>query len=281
MRIPRGLKVVSYGGGVNTIAVLVQLANLGVRPDAIVMADPGHEWPETYAYRDDVMGPWLAARGWPAIVVVTRKDELVHRKGGLNFETLGELSERTATLPSVAYGQKKCSFNYKAAPQRWWMERQEWAQAEWAAGRKIIKVIGYDADEDARVRPYFNDPVENSQYKPWYPLFDAEIDRAGCEALIRAAGLPVPRGSACTFCPNAHMDEWRELRDRHPALFAYAVEMSRRAEAGLTNPRECGLLRNAPKGRRQLHLWVDGAYGEGLPQDDPAAPAVQPCECAL
>ncbi len=275
--MPKGRKVVAYGGGVNSVAVLIQLQRLGVIPTAIVMADPGHEWPETLAHRDQVVRPWCASVGFPDIVVVTRQDELRYRTGGKNYETLGGLCERTASLPSIAYGLKKCSFNYKAAPQRWWVERQAWAQKVWADGKKLAKVIGYDADEDERIRPAFNDDVENAQYVPWYPLWEAEIDRAGCEALILDAGLEVPRASSCFFCPNMRMEEWAELRATHPALFEYAVQMSRRAEATVENVREIGLLRWNPKGQRQLHVWADGGYGDV--QSGPQG--ATPCECAV
>jgi 3'-phosphoadenosine 5'-phosphosulfate sulfotransferase (PAPS reductase)/FAD synthetase len=86
--------VANYGGGVNTVAMLILLRNSGERPDWIVMADPGSEWPQTYAYRDQVMRPWLARHGFPDVTVVARQAELAHRKGAKNFETLAGLCER-------------------------------------------------------------------------------------------------------------------------------------------------------------------------------------------
>jgi hypothetical protein len=275
-KIPAGLVLVTYGGGVNTVANLVLLRRLGVIPKAIVMADPGSEWPETIAYRDGPMREWCAASGFPPITVVTRMEMLSTRKGGKNYETLAGLCERTKSLPSIAYGPKKCSWNAKAAPSRWFIETQEWAQAEWAAGRQIVKCIGYDADEEARVRPGFNDPVENRQYVPWYPLFVAGIDRDGCEALILDEGLALPHKSACRFCPSNTLAEWEELRDVHPAHFAEAVEMSRRAVETIESPDVVGLMRCNPKGRRQLHVWVDQGFPKGGGRE-----TSMPCECAL
>jgi hypothetical protein len=123
--------------------------------------------------------------------------------------------------------------------------------------------------------------VEDRCYEPWYPLFEAGIDREGCEALIREAGLPPPPKSACTFCPNNQLEEWVRLRERHPDRFAYAVAMSRRAEATVQNDRVVGLMRCNPRGKRQLHVWADGGY-----PDLPAPRAANdddtmPCECAL
>lgn len=279
LQIPPGLVVVTYGGGVNTIANLVLLRRLGVIPQAIVMADPGHEWKQTIEYRDGPMREWCERAGFPPIVVVTRMGLLSGRRGGKNYETLGGLCERTKSLPSVSYGpkNKKCSDNYKARPSRWWIGLQQWARDEWAAGRKIVKCIGFDADEPGRIRPGFNDPLENSQYVPWYPLFDAGIDRDGCERLIVDEGLAIPHKSSCKWCPNNQLEEWIELRDTDPEGFAEGVEMSRRAEATIENPEMVGLMRCFPHGRRQLHVWVD----RGCPKDGMGREEQMPCECAL
>ena len=42
--------VVSYGGGTNSVAMLVGLHERGLRPDAIVFADTGGEKPNTYGH---------------------------------------------------------------------------------------------------------------------------------------------------------------------------------------------------------------------------------------
>jgi argininosuccinate synthase len=48
-----GQKILAaYGGGVNTIAMLVWMRENGVRPWAIVMANPGSERKATIRYRD-------------------------------------------------------------------------------------------------------------------------------------------------------------------------------------------------------------------------------------
>jgi hypothetical protein len=295
--------VVAYGGGVNSVAMLALLHRVQVVPTAITMADPGSEWAETYRYRDIVVAPFLARVGFPPITVVTRMDELRYRRGGVNFETLRGCCERTASLPSVAYPpSKKCSQNYKAAPQRWWLDRQEWAHAEWAAGRKIAKAIGYDTDEPRRIRASFGHPDEDAKCFPWYPVFEAGLDRDACmdeirenpvlSACARAAGLDVvPRKSACTFCPNNSLDDWHDLYHTDPDAFADAVAMSRAADTTIESPDVVGLLRGfAPHGKRSLHRWVDGEYGDTIgpvpgdprwqPSDsDPADAAEMPCEC--
>jgi len=274
--IPEGLKVVSYGGGVNSVAVLLRLHELGVTPTAIVMADPGSEHAATHSYRDAVLPTWLDSVGFPRIEVINRIDEGQHNARAWRLETLHDECVRTRSLPSIAYGWKKCSAKYKGDTQRWWSARQDFAQAEWAAGRKLVKVIGYDAGEEQRERVAFANPWEQTRFTPWYPLIEAGIDRDACEEMIVKAGLPLPPKSACTFCPNNKLEEWEALRRSDPAAFAEAVAMSRNAE--VNNPEVVGLMRCNPHGKRQLHVWADGGYdGDKLGGSEDS----MPCECAL
>lgn len=276
IRIPAGEKLVTYGGGVNTIAMLLLLHKLRITPRAIVMSDPGHEWPETIQYRDAVMRPFLRRIGFPDIVVVTREQEAAHRPRSVHVGTLGDECMHKRMLPSVAYPpHKKCSLKYKRDPQLWWTERQAWAHKEFSEGQKIVKCIGFDAEEDHRIKPSFSDAGEALLFVPWYPLWDAGLDRAGCRQLIIAAGLPVPRKSACVFCPNNDLADWRDLREQHPRLFDYAVQMSERAAPGIDSPDVVGLMRGCmPPGKRQLHVWTEGIY-----EDTCGGEPSVPCDC--
>lgn len=308
IKIPEGIKIVSYGGGVNSVALLIVLRRLGIVPEAITMADPGSEWQETYDYRDEVVRPWLAKIGFPDIVVVTRMDELKYRKGGINFETLRGLCDRTQSLPSVAYPpSKKCSQNYKAAPQRWWLDRQPWAQQEWQEGRRLVRCIGYDTDEPTRIRLEFGDPDEKRKAVPWYPVFESGMDREACILLIQddpdltaqatsVGRSPVPRKSACKWCPNNSLQDWHDLLRVDPVGFLDAVKMSRQAAATIESPDVVGLLRGfAPHGKRHLHVWVDGGYGTSIGpipgqqplrscetlEDELEAQEQMPCDCRI
>lgn len=269
-----GPVVMAYGGGVNTMAALIEATRRGVKFTAIVMADPGHEWPQTHWYRDNIANPWLIEHGQPTVTVVTRAAEAKFRpRAGLIYQgTLGEECLRIKALPSIAYGWKKCSQKYKAAPSNWWIERQPWAQEAWSRGERITRIIGYDADEPSRARPEFLDAREASRFVPRYILLERGIDRDGCIAIIERAGLPVPHKSACMWCPSNQLAEWREVRDHHPDVYSYALGMEANAEIG--SPDVVGLVRVMPNGRRQLRMLDEGA------------PVMEregevPCDCAL
>lgn len=291
---PPGLLVASYGGGVDSVAELIYLRRAGSPPPrAILMANPGSEKSATMRYLGDWMNPRLRKWGWPEVEVIDRAHEgalrPLHQGRVRRPETLREECLRTKTLPSIAYGKKKCSQKFKGDPQRWWAARQPWAQAEWRAGRKLVKVIGYDFDEPARVqrslvvmsppppgkRDYFK--WERERFDFWFPLFEARLRRADCEALIRSERMPVPPKSSCTFCPNNTLEEWEALRRDEPEAFAQAVEMSRNAAENIDSPEVVGLMRCNIQGRRQLHEWADGKYALGpLFEQDP----IPACGCA-
>lgn len=213
------VSVVSFGGGTNSTALLIGLIARGAPPPhAILFADTGGEHPATYAHLDR-FSDWLAARGYPRVTVVWRVD---HRGERLTLER-NCLDHRM--LPSVAYGYKTCSHKFKIQPQDKWCNHDPVLRAEWAAGRRVVKVLGFDADEPHRAKDY---PDPKYEYR--YPLLDWGWGRAECVAAIAAAGLPPPGKSACFFCPNSKPAEVRALRRDEPGLYARAIRLEANAE---------------------------------------------------
>jgi hypothetical protein len=159
-----------------------------------------------------------------------------------------------------------------AAPQAWWIERQQWAKDHWANGGKITRVIGYDTDEPERALDSFKEPTEAKRYGLFYVLLEAGYDREGCIELIKDEGLPVPPKSSCKYCLAKQLWEWRDLRKNDPKGFAEALEMEANAE--IDNPDVVGLVRVMPHGKRQLKLLDQMIDAEE--RVDP-----MPCECSL
>jgi 3'-phosphoadenosine 5'-phosphosulfate sulfotransferase (PAPS reductase)/FAD synthetase len=95
--------VVSFGGGINSTAMLVGMEEREERPDHIVFADTGGERPATYAHIER-MQEWLREKKFPEIVIV--KQKLTLEEDCLNRET----------LPSKAFGFGTCSHRFKIAP---------------------------------------------------------------------------------------------------------------------------------------------------------------------
>ena len=217
---------VSYGGGVNSVAMLVGMYECGITPSLILFSDTGGEKPETYAYLQ-IINDWLARVGFPAVTVVSVSDN-----PNAVAKTLEEQCLRLNSLPPIAYGFKTCSQRWKADPQRKFLNN--WDKKE--DGRKILQAIGYDAGETHRSLM----PDKKTEFI--FPLREWGWDRSDCIAAIHRAGLPVPVKSACFFCPSSKKKEILALKREHPDLFDRAVSIERNAAS--TNISVKGLGRN-------------------------------------
>lgn len=135
--------VVAYGLGVNSTALLVELAARGVRPDLVLFADTGGEKPETYAYLPTVQ-EYLAGVGLPPVVTVRYEPKTAP------YRTLEGQCLHTGTLPSLAYGGKSCSLKWKRTPQDRYVLARFPPAALAARGRRVVRAIGFDAAEGRR-----------------------------------------------------------------------------------------------------------------------------------
>lgn len=191
--------IVSYGMGVDSTAVLVGLAERGVRPDAILFADTGSEKPVTYEYGRSVMPEWLERVGFPQITWVRYQPQ--NFKNWPPYHSLEENCLTNSTLPSLAFGFKSCSQKWKIAPQNKWTAAWMPAREAWSCGAKVRKTIGYDAGPADLRRRNHAGSLEDPLFSYEYPLISWGWDRDRCKQVIAAAGLPVPEKSACYFCP--------------------------------------------------------------------------------
>lgn len=215
--------MVAFGGGANSTAVLILLRELGDVPDAILFADTGGEVPGTYA-NVARMSDWCEANGFPSITTVRRDCDHDRQKNEKKYDTLEEECLVKKCLPSIAYYGRSCSDKWKQAPQNKWTNNWTLAQECWKAGGRVVKVIGYDADEPDRVKFHHDE-----KYAYWHPLVDRDIGRAECESMIQAAGLPIPLKSSCFFCSEMTPREIAWLERTHPDLLAPALAMEENA----------------------------------------------------
>lgn len=235
---------VAYGGGTNSAAMLVGLYERGVRPDLILFANTGCEKPHTYEHLEAV-NAWCRSVGFPEIQTVV--------KGG-RIETLEENCLRMQMLPSIAYGFKGCSHKFKREPQDRTVNNWPPARLAWESGLKVVKLIGYDADEERRAKI-----KADSKYDYQYPLLEWGWARDECVEAIARAGLPQPGKSACFMCPSSTRQEIDALKSEYPVLFHRALAMERHAESNLETV--------AGLGRRfSWHEHADGPDAEAFVQ---------------
>lgn len=181
-------KIVSFGGGVNGVAMLIAMVRSGDRPDAILFADTGGEREESYQYIE-YFSKWLQSKGFPPVTFVTYKTKHGKRV------TLEQECLKAKSLPSIAYGFKTCSQKHKIFPQEKWIKSQFGKES-------ITWYIGFDFNESRRIK---ENPTKH--YTNKYPLIELEWTREQCIEEIRKEGLKIPHKTSCFFCPNMKKPE--------------------------------------------------------------------------
>jgi hypothetical protein len=210
-------RIFSFGGGVQSVAVLVLAAQRRLAYDAFVFANVGanSENPDTLVYFEQVAKPY-ALKHDIELVEVSRRN----RKGQA-VSLLDSLysAKRSVNIPvrmsNGAPGRRNCTGDFKIAVVARWL-RENGATVE----KPATVGLGISIDEFQRMNQSRIDWQVNE-----YPLIDMNLSRRDCRQLIMSAGLPVPPKSSCWFCPYKNREDWQQLRNHKPDLFAAAVSL--------------------------------------------------------
>jgi hypothetical protein len=214
--------------------MLIGMYHNQIPVDLILFADTGAERPETYEYIQ-LFERWLLKHGFPSITHVKYTDENGNRL------TLEDECIKSKTLPSLAYGFKKCSLKHKRGTQDKFCNRYPECKNIWRCRGKCVKRIGYDADEPQRKANAIVTDIQDKKYDYRYPLIDDwGWGRKECQEVIQSVGLPLPGKSSCFFCPSMKKREIRELHNLHPNLFERALAIERNAADGLISVKGLG-----------------------------------------
>lgn len=235
--------VLSYGGGVNSVALMVMLVQARRPLDEVVFADTGAEVPETYEYLE-VSRRYLEGTGVTFTVVPP-----AGRHGGL----YGTAWHRRV-IPSAVW--RWSTRDFKVGP----LHRHYKQQYD-----RVVQYLGIAYDELERMRPSGRDTIENV-----YPLVDERVTRERCIEIIRDAGLPVPVKSGCFFCPFNNLERWGWLHDNHPDLFERAIALEERSKHFPRQRLTDQVYRNrsAVPLRELRQRFVDGTQLRMLPQGE-------------
>jgi len=203
-------EMISFGGGVNSVAMTIMLVEGGWR-GPIVFADTGGEWPETYCYQRYFEREWLRPRGLEITVVSPRTDAGLYddkRLGGLRgIDTLEQYCLSRGIIPLLS--QRWCTVEFKHHPLDNWKKR---------AGIERT-CIGFTVDEGHRKRR------EGMRY----PLLEEDVTRQECLRIVHRAGLAYPTPSRCFFCPGQDLASLRRLYTEHRDLYDRAVALEDKA----------------------------------------------------
>lgn len=215
------LKVISYGGGVQSTAMIV-LAAQGKIPDidAALFANVGDdsEYPATLEYVRNIMTPWAAERGIPVHELHRTMKDGTTRSLYASLMSDRKTIDIPVRLSTGAPGKRQCTSGYKIDVVNKWLKQNGSSKTN-----PSIVCIGISIDEYHRASNRRPDPTQIAEY----PLLDLRLDRTACTQIIADAGLPVPPKSSCFFCPFHRISVWREMRRDEPELFQKSVELER------------------------------------------------------
>lgn len=219
------IRSVSYGGGVQSTALLVLAAQGRIDFPLFLMANVGEdsEHPDTLRYVRDVAMPYAAEHG-----IELQLLDRVKRDG--TVETLwGRLmKEGSRSLPipvrmsNGAPGNRLCTADFKIRVIGKELKRRG------ATGETPAVIgIGISLDEIQRANARKVEPHERIVY-PLVGIGEEtglKMNRLDCERVIREAGLPVPPKSSCFFCPFHRPTAWADLARETPDLFEKSVQL--------------------------------------------------------
>jgi hypothetical protein len=232
------IKVLSYGGGLDSFAMLLDAIKRGELPHLVVfcdVGDPNHEkpgeWPGTYQHIREVVIPlceqhgiefvWIVG-GVPRAGLESYQAVLPIREGRPDeAECLWDWFFTKTSLP----GALDCRGTMAAKVERF----NTYLARRFAEGT-VEAWIGYDAAETGRLG-HDHDRGQGEltgRRINRFPLMEQGYCRCRCEKLARDSGLPVPRKSACTFCGKNTKGDLRTLAAEKPEDFRALAELERK-----------------------------------------------------
>lgn len=228
------INVVSYGGGQNSTAMIIEMYNRNIKIDHIILADTGNEMPETYEFLEEFIR-WCKEKKIDFVIV---KSELGKLRDYYVSKNL---------IPFRAF--RHCTDKFKIRP------INNFIKEKFGIKTPINMYMGIASDEAHRAGNIFG----RKQFTYLFPLIEWEVDRQGCIDIIKKEGLSIPVKSGCYFCPFQPKKSWKELLERHPDLFQDSIEFEKQGssypKATLMGKKTLEELRKELK--NQTHLFED------------------------
>lgn len=234
----------SFGGGVNSVAMMLLLLDEGVEFEAVYVWMPDH--PSTHEYL-----LYLEYKGME-ITTIFPSVKRIHM--GRVFYNLYDFCYERRIFP------------YKT--NRWCTKEFKVQSLEKYFQTPAFVNLGIDYGEKHRAQMAYKKGLENR-----YPLIEREISRPQCIEIIKSHGLDIPRKSGCFFCPLQSYAQWRRLRKEDPELFCKAMALEKRS---IQRAREAGKAEHTINFHKSLTEIVDQGQRSLFPEID-----YPPCQCGL
>ena len=192
--------ILSFGGGLNSIALLVYILKNKMPLDMVIFSDTGDEHDYTYES-----------------VKFYKKYAEDH---GIRFDIVK--STNNMSLYEYCYNKKitpsrmtrNCTKNFKITPMRQNITKV------YGKRSPTVLYIGIAYEEIHRMKDSDVKYIKNV-----FPLCDAKIDRDGCTKILEDEGLPIPKKSGCWYCPFKKKQEWIDMMKNEPEQYNKAMRL--------------------------------------------------------
>jgi len=219
---------VSYGGGVQSTALLVMAARKMIDYPLFIFANTGDdsEHPDSLDYVRNIATPYAKEHGIEVVEVARKGPTLMQA-------AMGEGEATSSNFPLPFYGSggplnRTCTAKWKIHT-----VGQELRARGHSAKNPAHVALGISVDEFQRAKGEgYQDPKFKIQILH-YPLLQHGLTRHDCHDLIADEGLPQPGKSSCFFCPYHSKLKWQHLRVTRPDLFEKSVQLERRYQQRL------------------------------------------------
>lgn len=219
-------RVLSFGGGLQTIAMVVLYLKGDLFVDRFVFADTGCEKPETYWYIENYIKPVLNL-------------EIVQSHIGNMYDYY----HSQKLIPSVF--RRSCTDKFKIRP------------LNKVKNKNDTSLVGFAYNESHRIKTQY------SKLGREFPLIDMGITTADCVNIIDDYGWPIPIKSCCYICPYQRWENWNWLKEKHPELLQKAVELELLSYERRPQDRELyGLFGGKPLWKFQEGIQIEFGFPE-------------------
>lgn len=233
-------KIISFGGGVNSVAMTILLYRRGeIYP--CLFADTGCEHPETYCYMDYFEKEFLSRYSQKIIKLASSPYHHPYARVPLEQYLL-----QKKRVPAVASGKRACTAGWKRQPIQNYCKRHV----------IDIQLIAFAYDERHRAVDFVGKE---------YPLINEKVTRQKCIDIIKSEKLCIPPKSGCFFCSFKRISAWEQLYRKHPDLFARAMRIEENANRTIRIDKIPLSKLKERFENKGLELFVDYDYDELTP----------------
>jgi len=199
------INIVSYGGGQNSTAMIIEMFNRGMKIDDIIYSEVGNEMPETYVFLKEFKD-WCKNKNLKFTEVKSK---------------LGTIKEYYTEKKIIPYRMfRHCTHKFKVIP------INAYVKEKYGIKTPINMIMGIASDEIKRAKI-----KGRKQFTYLYPLIEWDIDRNKCIEIIRKEGLSIPVKSGCYFCPFQTKKVWTRLFQEHRDLFEDSISFEKNGRA--------------------------------------------------